>query len=66
MENVIIGNGTYLIERVFVGNQSVTELIQQQVEADCCQLFTLTNPAAASYNGGGGNAGFRRNHANEK
>lgn len=65
MENVIIGNGTYLIERVFVGHQSVTELIQQRVEADCSQLFTLTNPADASYNSGGGNAGSRRNHANQ-
>ena len=65
MENVIIGNGTYLIERVFVGHQSVTELIQQRVETDFSQLFTLTNPAGASYNDSGGNAGSRRNHANQ-
>ena len=65
MESVIIGNGTYLIERVFVGSQTVTELIQQRVEADCSQLFTLTNPADAPYNDGGGNAGSRRNHANQ-
>lgn len=65
MENVIIGNGTYLIERVFVGHQPVTELIQRRVEADCYHHLHLTNSRPASYNGSGGNAGSRRNHANQ-
>lgn len=65
MENVVIGNGTYLVERVFIGTKNVSELIQGRVEADCSQLLHLTNPASASYNDSGGNAGSRRNHANQ-
>lgn len=64
MENVVIGNATYLVNRVFVGNRNVSELIQQKVEAECSQLLPLTNSASASYNDGGRNAGSRRNHAN--
>ncbi len=66
MENVVIGNGTYLIDRVFVGNKPVSELIQTRVEADCSHHLHLTNSVGASYNDSGGNAGCRRNHANEK
>ena len=64
MENVVIGNATYLVNRVFVGNRNISELIQQKVETECSQLLPLTNSAPASYNDGGRNAGLRRNHAN--
>ena len=30
MENIVIGNATYLISRVFIGNQNVSELIQSE------------------------------------
>ena len=30
MENIVIGNATYCVSRVFVGNKSVSELIQKQ------------------------------------
>lgn len=64
MENIVIGNATYVVNRVFVGNKSVSELIQKKVETDGSQLLPLTKPVSASYNDGGRNAGLRRNHAN--
>ncbi len=64
MENVVIGNATYVISRVFVGNRNVSELIQKRIEANSSQLLPLTNSAPASYNDSGRSAGLRRNHAN--
>ena len=64
MENIVIGNATYIVNRVFVGNRNVSELIRKQVESNCSQLLPLTNSAPASYNDSGRNAGLRRNHAN--
>lgn len=64
MENVVIGNATYVVSRVFVGNQNVSELIQKRMEANSSQLLSLTNLVSASYNDSGRNAGLRRNHAN--
>lgn len=64
MENVVIGNATYLINRVFIGTENVCELIQKRIEQNCSHQLPLTNSGAASYNGSGRNAGLRRNHAN--
>ena len=64
MENVVIGNATYVVSRVFVGNRNVSELIQKRVEASSSQLLPLTNSVSASSNDSGINAGLRRNHAN--
>ena len=41
MENVVIGNATYVVSRVFVGNQNVSELIQKRMEANSSQLLSL-------------------------
>ena len=64
MEHVVIGSATYVISRVFVGSQSVSDLIQKRMEANSTQVLPLTDLASASYNQGGKNAGSRRNHAN--
>ena len=64
MENIVIGNATYVVSRVFVGDRNVSELIQKRVEASSSQLLPLTNSVPASYNDSGTNAGLRRNHAN--
>ena len=64
MENVVIGNATYVVSRVFIGDRNVSELIQKRVEASSSQLLPLTNSVPASYNDSGKNAGLRRNHAN--
>lgn len=64
MENVVIGNATYVVSRVFIGDRNVSELIQKRVEASSSQLLPLTNSGPASYNDSGKNAGLRRNHAN--
>ena len=64
MENIVIGNATYIINRVFVGNENVGELIQKRIEQNCSHLLPLTNVGTASYNSSGRNAGLRRNHAN--
>ena len=64
MENVVIGNATYVVSRVFVGNRNVSELIQKRVEANSSQFLPLTNSAPASYNDSGRNTGAGRNHAN--
>ena len=64
MEHVVIGSATYVISRVFVGSQSVSDLIQKRMEANSAQVLPLTDLASASYNQGGKNAGSRRNHAN--
>ena len=64
MEHVVIGRATYVISRVFVGSQSVSDLIQKRMEANSAQVLPLTDLASASYNQGGKNAGLRRNHAN--
>ena len=64
MEHVVIGSATYVISRVFVGSQSVSDLIQKRMEANSAQVLPLTDLASASYNQGGNNAGLRRNHAN--
>ena len=63
MENVVIGNATYVVSRVFVGDRNVSELIQKRVEANSSQLLPLTSPPSASYNHSEESAGFRRNHA---
>ena len=63
MENIVIGNATYVVNRVFVGNKSVAELIQKKVETVGSQLLPLTSPPSASYNHSEESAGFRRNHA---
>ncbi len=65
MENVVIGNATFVVSRVFVGNQTVSDLIQKRVEANSSQILPLTDSPSASYNKGGRNAGLRRNHANQ-
>ena len=64
MENVVMGNATYVVNRVFIGNKNVSELIQKRVEASTFQHLPLTKPSSVSYNDNGRNAGFRRNHAN--
>ena len=57
MENIVIGNATYLVSRVFVGNKPVTELIQKRVEDNCSHILPLTNSVSASYNNSGRDAG---------
>ena len=57
MENVVIGNATYVVSRVFVGDRNVSELIQKRVEASSSQLLPLTNSVSASYNSSGRDAG---------
>ena len=64
MENLAIGNATYVISRVFVGNQNVSDVIRKRVEENCSQILPLTDLASASYNDDGRRAGLRRNHAN--
>ena len=64
MENIVIGNATYLVNRVFIGNKNVSELIQKRIEEKSTQQLPLTNSVSASYNDSGRNAGLRRNHAN--
>lgn len=63
MEKVVIGNATYLVNRVFVGERKITNLIQKRIEENCSQLLPLTTIPSASYNILEENAGFRRNHA---
>ena len=63
MENIVIGNATYLVRRVFVGDKNVSELIQNKIENDCSHVLPLTNPVPASYNNSSRSAGWRRNHA---
>ena len=55
MENVVIGNATFVVSRVFVGNQTVSDLIQKRVEANSSQILPLTDSPSASYNEGGRN-----------
>ena len=57
MENIVIGNATYLVSRVFIGNQNVSELIQKRVEQNRSQVLPLTNSVSASYNNSGRDAG---------
>ena len=64
MENVVIGNATYVISRVFVGNQNVSDVIRKRVEASASQILPLTALPSASYNDDGRSAGLRRTHAN--
>ena len=63
MQNVVIGNATYLVNRVFVGERKITDLIQKRMEETWSQLLPLTNSPSASYNHIEEDAGFRRNHA---
>jgi len=64
MENVVIGNATYLVNRFFVGERKVTDLIQKRIENNCSQLLPLTNSVPASYNNSVRNTGAGGNHAN--
>lgn len=57
MENVVIGNATYVVSRVFIGTKNVSDLIQKRVEQDNSHFLPLTTPASASYNNDGRNAG---------
>jgi len=63
MENIVIGNATYLVRREFVGNKNISELIQNKIENDCSHVLPLTNLVPASYNNSSRSAGWRRNHA---
>ena len=42
MENIVIGNATYQVRRVFVGNKNVSELIQNKIENDCSHVLPLS------------------------
>ena len=57
MKNVVIGNATYLVSRVFIGKRNVSELIQDKIEGDHSHILPLTNPVPVSYNNSGRNAG---------
>ena len=57
MENIVIGNATYLVSRVFFGNQNVSEVFQKRVEENRSQVLPLTNSVSASYNISGRDAG---------
>lgn len=63
MENIVIGNATYNVRRVFVGSKNVSDLIQKRIEKDCSQVLPLTNIIPASYNKPRRDAGYGRNHA---
>ena len=57
MKNVVIGNATYLVSRVFIGKRNVSELIQERIEGDSSHILPLTNSVPISYNNSGRNAG---------
>lgn len=57
MQNIVIGNATYLVNRVFVGERKITDLIQKRMEDNASQLLPLTNSVSASYNDSGRDAG---------
>ncbi len=63
MENITMGNATYLVKRTFVGSKNVSELIQNRIVSESLQSFPLTKEASPIYNSNGRNAGLRRNHA---
>lgn len=64
MDNIVIGNATYLVNRVFIGNKKVSEIIQSKVENTNFQALPLTNTMPASYNEGGRSEVSWRNHEN--
>lgn len=63
MENITMGNATYLVKRTFVGSKNVSELIQDRIVSESLQSFPLTKEASSIYNNTGRSAGLRRNHA---
>lgn len=50
MENIVIEQTTYQIQRVFVGSQNISELIQQRVCSAQSQILPLTNNVPIPYN----------------
>lgn len=53
MESIKMDNTTYLVRRVFVGKKTVSELLQERMEADHSQLLPLTDGRSFPYNNGG-------------
>lgn len=53
MESIKIENTTYLVRRIFVGKQTVPELLQERLQTDHSQFLPLTNPPTVSYNNSG-------------
>ncbi len=64
METIIINNSSYCVQRVFVGKQSVSDVIQTRVCADLPQILPLTNQNAIPYNDHGDRSVVRRHNGN--
>ncbi len=64
MENIIINNSSYSVQRVFIGQRSVSDVIQTRVCAELPQILPLTNQNAISYNNHGDCSVVRRHNGN--
>lgn len=53
MNEIVIHSGTYQIQRVFLGKQSVSDLIQNRICGQLPQILPLTKTAAGPYNDSG-------------
>ncbi len=50
MQQIVMQNATYQIQRVFIGTKPASELIQERVCAQTPQILPLTNAALTPYN----------------
>ncbi len=64
METIIINNSSYSVQRVFIGKQHVSDVIQTRICADLPQILPLTNQKAISYNNHGDCSVVRRHNGN--
>ncbi len=50
MENIVINNASYIVQRVFVGQHTLSDVIGQRVQAEKPQNLPLTKNDCIQYN----------------
>ncbi len=62
MEKVIINNSAYTVQRVFVGEKPITDVIQKRAHAAIPQILPLTKTTPVQYNKAGDCSVVRRHN----
>lgn len=60
MEQYQVNKTTYLLHRVFTGEKTAVQLVEERIKTASCQALPLTDSASISYNTGGNQSAVRR------
>lgn len=60
MEQYQVNKTTYLLHRIFTGEKTAVQLVEERIKTVSCQALPLTDSASISYNTGGNQSAVRR------